>query len=1015
MESILIVQISDLHIKNDASPAVGRLESLAGAIGSMRSEAEHVVVVMTGDIAFSGKQNQYSIAIDALSKLETKLLDDWAFRSVHMYAAPGNHDVDFDTLKPAVRDALLGGLNADESGQLAVIETLASSQKAFFNFMDAVSPNTRGINPLLNLATIGVGGKSINLLILNTSWSSRLDEVPGALRMPADVLQPVVISDDLSIALLHHPLNWYSPQDGKALSDWLDLHADVALWGHEHRSDAFQVSRKKFGSTILNFLAMPLDDELVSCGFRAIILHSDNNCDVRTFEWHGRFPVNTDSYVRSISKNPARELGRVRYTREFKLFLQDVGANFKHPRLDRSLVLSDILIEPAFRNYTSSPEDPERLDFALGFNEIRSEMESYSDVVVYGPEQAGKTTFAKFLIEDSKHLGLTPIYLDASLLKSSNRGEVTGWINSSYSRQYESDCLDAVRQLEPGKCLLIVDNAHQLPGSAKHVGEIILRLQRLASKRVFLTSQNPSVTILAAGKSSGEDIRLWSEAKWFEILPLNHKRRGELIRIWATIGRDDYAYSDAVEADVRQIKEMLDQMLGKRFMPKYPIFLLILLQQLEAGRNINTVVRNGSHGHIFEALIVSSFEGELRSHDIGVTQDFLSAFAFRLWASRESSVSLSGFGELIGDFKREKYVDLSHPRLLKELVAAKVLSDDGALVSFRYSYFYYYYLARWLSGARNHDAAESMMDSFVETIHSEMSANVVMFVAHLGDHNWVIEKLLSLSDSLFAQASECRLEDRAVLAAKYLDESKAVELLTGDAPDVSDVHHAQQDELDTDRNEQLEDIFKFNTAAKLIQTLGQILRSKSGGIDSSEKVKIVKSTNSLARRLMETLYGIAETSAEAIIESASEIFETEIKLNSKEARHLAGQLVAAVVGGIARHLVSRAADAFATRDLMPLIDRLAETAEQDDDQDDILIVLVARIMADSNYPQERVDGFLRKIKPADVLSHSALAYAVARSFYLQPPPRAIRDSACAKLGIRVRNVRALIERPQKLI
>lgn len=48
--------------------------------------------------------------------------------------------------------------------------------------------------------------------------------------------------------------------------------------------------------------------------------------------------------------------------------------------------------------------------------------------------------------------------------------------------------------------------------------------------------------------------------------------------------------------------------------------------------------------------------------------------------------------------------------------------------------------------------------------------------------------------------------------------------------------------------------------------------------------------------------------------------------------------------------------------------------------------------------------FLKGMKDADVLSHAALAHAVARSFYLNPPPHAIRDSACAKLGIKIKKL-----------
>jgi len=155
---------------------------------------------------------------------------------------------------------------------------------------------------------------------------------------------------------------------------------------------------------------------------------------------------------------------------------------------------------------------------------------------------------------------------------------------------------------------------------------------------------------------------------------------------------------------------------------------------------------------------------------------------------------------------------------------------------------------------------------------------------------------------------------------------------------------------------------------------------------------------------MTNLYEVAEDSAEFLIENASEIFETEVKVDSREARNMANRLVAAVIGGIAKSLVSRAADVFGTRELMPLIDRMDAIAQASGDLDNALIVLVARIGAERDYPRERVEAMLKKLRLADVLPRAALAHAVVRGFYLQPPPHAIRDSACARLGIQIRNV-----------
>ena len=1004
VQPVLVVQISDLHIRDADSPAILKVGQLAGAVGSLRMEATNLVLLVTGDIAYSGASQQYEIALQALTDLRQRLLDEWMFESVEICICPGNHDCDFTRVSDAVRDALLAGLGSDVTNQTQIIESLSGAQVAYEDFANSVAhPRTR-VSPVLSVYHLEIGGRTINVLALNTSWSSRLDERPGSLRMPAESLLPLTLDQELSIAILHHPLNWYSPQDGKALSDWLDAHADMAFWGHEHRADDFAVSRRRFGSSVAHYLAMPIDDKSSQCGFRAIILSADNKIDVRSFEWRNVKFENARGYVESLPKNPARALGQVRFSREFKLFLQDPGASFKHDRLDRPLSLTDIFIEPAFKAFSNSSDVAEKLDFSVPLTDVCDNLRTVTDMGVFAPEQAGKTTFAKYLIEDARHNGLTALYFDAAKLKGANRGVVTSWIKSSISFQFERDCIPSVEQLEPGNVLVVIDNAHQLPGNAATVREIVQRLKLHGSKIVYLTAQNPAITFLAANKVSGEEIKIWSDAKWYELLPLNNKRRGELIRRWASLGRDEHIEHEQIEVEVRKTKILIDGVLGRNFMPKYPFFLLVLLQQVELAKDAGAI-NNGSQGHVFEALITTSLEASLRSHEIGVAEDFLSKLAFHLWTNAERDVSINGFEELIGEFRREALVDLSHPELLNDLVSARVLYYEGDLISFRYNYFYYYYVARWLAGHRGGDGSAKALDHFIDNIHTEMSANVVMFVAHLGHQGWVLEKLLPAAEGLFGDVAPCVLINHATLAAKYSGEQREIVLLTGHASDISDHRHSQEDEVGYgDGGELMEDAFRFNTAIRMIQTLGQILRSRAGSITGDEKVVISTTAIALARRLMSKLYDVAEMSAQSLIENVSELFETEVKIDSKEAAHLASRLLAAVIGGIAKSIVTRCADVFGTRDLIPLIERLEELYQGDKFVDNQLVLLVARVSAEKKYPRERVESMLKKMKDADILAHAALAHAVARSFYLNPPPRAIRDSACSRLGITVKTL-----------
>ena len=112
-------------------------------------------------------------------------------------------------------------------------------------------------------------------------------------------------------------------------------------------------------------------------------------------------------------------------------------------------------------------------------------------------------------------------------------------------------------------------------------------------------------------------------------------------------------------------------------------------------------------------------------------------------------------------------------------------------------------------------------------------------------------------------------------------------------------------------------------------------------------------------------------------------------------------MIGALVVGFARLCVTRAADAIGSSELSPLLDEICEKRPDDDAK---LVVAVARVVGEKVYPKELVEEFIRSIKESNVLPRAVLSHAVARRFYLDPPDRGIRDSACSLLGIDVRRL-----------
>lgn len=1007
-KAVLIVHLSDMHIANGSSEAIARLKSIAGVIGSRIEEPTFVVLAITGDIAYSGKQSEYDLATGAIDILVSELRR-WNPTDILVVPSPGNHDCDFSIMAEGVRDAMIEALSKPGSDSASFINVLQPAQSAFATFSTAISQNRLvPESPLVSRVNIDLPNLTIKILTLNTAITSKLHESPGTLRLPSDLLPQITPDADYCIILAHHPLNWFDPHDAIALSEWMDRTADLVFYGHEHRLDQFIQARERTQSRVAYDIGLPLEDpEGVQIGLQCRrIVSATREESVFEIELHGRDCQIVHESSATLERNRGRDHGYIRFSESFVNFLDDPGAAFNHPRVNRRVRLSDFFVAQDFREFTTKRAIVAQ-SARVGLNDICEHLLSNKKrSVIYGPEQCGKTTFAKHFIRHSRSKDLTPFYLDGSGLRSTVRGEIRGWLNGAIKRQFQNDCESAVDSVAPSERVAIVDNVHMLPGGQEGIGVVLEFVAAKCEKIVLLTADDPALSLLSAG-TSGEDHAYWKGCEIFELLPLGHAHRGELIRRWVSLGRNVVDEAVAIETEVRQVKALLDRVLGRDSLPKYPMFVLMLLQQLEGMKENRTVAANGSHGYLFEALITQAIDRHVRSHEIGTVNDYLAAIAYDLWHRDSSTLSRSELDNITRKFLAG-LVSIDAERLLTELDFACILSIHDDMVGFRYKYVYYYYLAKWICGNTFREASDALLDDLCSLVHTELASNVLMFVAHLQQEQRVICRLLPQVGGLYEEqkANLGNLETYSALSVRFRTAEERAILLDGEARLVSDRTHEFQDggesgsAAEKDQRD-IDDGLRLNSTLKSIATLGQILKSRAASLSPESKIEIAETIIFVARRLMAFLYKVTEDNATDIVRLVSDAFERAFKLDKQEAVDAANALIGTLVVAIANICVARAADAIGSAELSPLLDRLASGTT---DADSRLILLVARICGERGYPKELVEDFVNALKPANVLPVSVLGHAVARRFYLDPPNRALRDSACRLLGIDVRPV-----------
>ena len=246
---LLLIHLSDIHITTDDDAIIGRQQHIANAVKNLDHTLDTCVVVVSGDVAYSGTADQYVVAFEFLANLKESLAarlphtvtDDPI--SVHFIIVPGNHDCDFATSGP-LREVVATSILDDNSRATEpdIVRTCTATQDSFFDFLSAIEPSPgipydKEYDARLSYKyQLPCGPESITFVCYNTAWLSQIEESPGRLFFPPQAARPHHNDSVLVIASFHHPYNWLEPTAARAFRDNVESTADLILTGHEHAS-----------------------------------------------------------------------------------------------------------------------------------------------------------------------------------------------------------------------------------------------------------------------------------------------------------------------------------------------------------------------------------------------------------------------------------------------------------------------------------------------------------------------------------------------------------------------------------------------------------------------------------------------------------------------------------------------------------------------------------------------------------------------------------------------------------
>ena len=179
-----LIHLSDIHFRKgsfdlDTDERIAR--DICNAIKTDLIGSTHVLLLISGDIAFAGDEEEYKYASDWFSTLYLRITENCNV-PCWLLSAPGNHDVNH-TEDREIRAALIQQIRQQPSYCLdkEIVGECVRELDSFFKFRADIEGNKILVydDPLLRIHRIRDGDSIVQVNILNTAWMSSKDERPG--------------------------------------------------------------------------------------------------------------------------------------------------------------------------------------------------------------------------------------------------------------------------------------------------------------------------------------------------------------------------------------------------------------------------------------------------------------------------------------------------------------------------------------------------------------------------------------------------------------------------------------------------------------------------------------------------------------------------------------------------------------------------------------------------------------------------------------------------------------------
>ncbi|MBL3826570.1 MULTISPECIES: metallophosphoesterase, partial [unclassified Marinobacter] len=811
---------------------LNRPDLVAKSIYDISRESDLVLIVVSGDVAFSGKKNEYDYSDSYLTCIKENIQKDCDV-DVDFIIAPGNHDCNFDD-SDSIRDIIIDSVISDpnKARDYSVIEKCTSVQRNFFDFREKLTDKKPVFDSSLWTSYVHeIGDDNYIFSVINVAWMSRISEVQGDLVFPTETYPEVLDEyDGIKVAIIHHPLNWYTQETYHPFRKMLREKFDVLISGHEHIPTSSDVVSSSNRSLVFEAAALnPHED--VDSGYSSIHISAKaRKIFERKFLLNGLEIKVVDENEFDFDDISGRNENK-KLKASFIETITDAGGPFTHP--DKSEIFAnDIFIFPELERKIDGPKETMDSSKLVPVKGVEKK------ILILGEEKSGKTfLFQKYFIYAHEN-GLAPLFVRSGDIKSQNEAGFKKAISSAAARQYIDVGEFEGSSLEDR--VLFLDDIDGLRGGAKNKYKLLSFLDRQFGSIYLSGSEDIELSELVDMDAA----KALEDFDSYSIKSFGHRMRHKLIKNWCLCGSIET--NKQLDQRVHGIETLLNTVIGKNLVPPRPLYLLILLQSCDS--NNEGDLESSGFAYYYQYLITKSLkEHGVRNTELNEIFNYLSQLAWFFKNEGVDEVDVDKL-RLFNQAFCKKYTTVDFDSRIKLLVHSKILSNFGKSYFFQYPYIYYFFLGNYLAVNISDSEVRDLVLSCCRTLNSRECASTILFLSHHVSDTWLVDQIMTSLNQSFGDSTPIMLGKDVESLNSLVDSS--IELIISDinVPEAQEQQRQVADHVEDNEQDGTEDgpeevkeiVAELQHLLKTSEILGQIIKNYYGSLEREKKKDCLK-------------------------------------------------------------------------------------------------------------------------------------------------------------------------------